>query len=83
LALIASWSELDMNNSIKLEGVTVPGISRRRLRSTVTVPLNEPQLIASELTAPQDRKSVILRFIVEGPKELLPADAAQPVNTSE
>lgn len=83
LDLLASWSELDMNNAVKIEGVTVPGISRRRLLSTVTVPLNEPQLIASELTAPQDRKSVIFRFVVEGPKELSPADAAQPVNTAE
>lgn len=48
LKLLLSVSELDMKNTVELNGISIPGVTRRRLQSTVTVALNDPRLWSLE-----------------------------------
>lgn len=48
LQLFLSESEIDSANTVEMNGIRVPGVSRRRIQSTVTTSLNDPRICSLE-----------------------------------
>lgn len=65
--LMASYSERDMNNAVTINGTVVPGISRRKMQSTVTMSVGEPALTVV-YNQPEKQKQFLVRYeLMEAP----------------
>lgn len=73
LKLYFSVSERDMANAVEINGLTVPGISRRRSQSTFAVSPNDPRL-AGVYLLPNDEKCVLFRYELCDAKAAITSD---------